>query len=58
MVGPGGIEVEQVVLQKYLSRSPMQLLRVRRGPYLVAYCATVAEVAELVDLATLEQRER
>ena len=58
MVGPGGIEVEQVVLQKYLSRPPKQLLRVRRGPYLVAYCATVAEVAKLVDLATLELEQR
>jgi hypothetical protein len=49
--------VEQVTLQKYLSRPPKQLLRVRRGPYLVAYCATVAEVAKLVNLATLEPRE-
>jgi hypothetical protein len=29
------------------------MLRVRRGRYLVADCASVAEVAQFVDLATL-----
>jgi hypothetical protein len=30
-----------------------EMLRVRRGSYLIADCASVAEVAQLVDLATL-----
>ena len=51
MVGPGGVVAEQVLVQKYLSWPPTQMLRVRRGSYCVADCATVAEVAWLVDLA-------
>lgn len=34
------------------------MLRVRRGCYLVADCATVAEVAQLVELATLVSEPR
>jgi len=57
MVGPGGVVVEQLLVQKYLSRRPKQMLRVRKGTY---YVAAVAEVARLVDLTTLvpEQRQR
>ena len=58
MVGPGGIVVEQVVVQRDLRRSPVPMLRVRHGSYFVADCRTVAEVARLVDLATLVPEPR
>jgi hypothetical protein len=48
MVGPGAVVVERVLLRKYHAPKPM--LRVKRGLYYVADCATVAEVAKLVDL--------
>ena len=57
MIGPGGIVVEQIMVQRDLSRPPRQMLRVRRGSYYVADCRTVEEVGRLVDLATLEVRE-
>jgi hypothetical protein len=55
MVGPG-VLVEQVLVQKSLRRPPIPMLRVRKGTYYVADCRSVAEVAKLVDLATLEAR--
>lgn len=52
IAGSGGVVIEQVLVQKYLSRPVKQMLRVRRGFY-YADCATVAEGARLGDLATL-----
>jgi hypothetical protein len=42
MVSPDGYLVEQIAVQKDVRRSPKLMLRVRRGSYLVADCATVA----------------
>jgi hypothetical protein len=58
MVSPDGYRVEQVTVQKSLRRPPRPMLRVRRGTYFVADCATVAEVARHVDLATLVPEQR
>jgi hypothetical protein len=52
MVSPDGHRVEQVMVQRSLSRPPKPYLRVRHGSYFVQDCATVEEVAQLVDLAT------
>ncbi|GII32911.1 hypothetical protein [Planotetraspora mira] len=46
-VGVNGFEVEAIVLDG------RQRLRVKQHGYLVAYCATVCEVARHVDLADL-----
>jgi hypothetical protein len=46
-VGAGGYEVEAIVLDG------RQLLRIRQHGYLVAYCRTIAETAQYVDLADL-----
>jgi hypothetical protein len=54
MVSPDGHRVEQVLVQRSLRRPPKAYLRVRHGTYFVADCATVAEVAQLVDPASLE----
>ena len=45
------LTVEQVLLQQSLSRPPKPYLRVRHGTYFVADCASIEEVAQLVDLA-------
>ena len=37
---------------------PRPMLRVRKGSYYIADCATVAEVAKYVDLATLVPEQR
>lgn len=58
MVSPDGYRVEQVTVQKHLSRPPKSMLRVRKGSYLVADCPTVADVARYLDLATLVPDER
>ena len=60
LVGPDGVRVERIQVQRHLDRPAREMLPVRRGSYLVADCATVAEVAQHVDLATLvpEQRTR
>jgi hypothetical protein len=52
LVGPDGVRVERLHVQRQLDQPPRQMLRVRRGIYLVADCPAVSEVAELVDLAT------
>jgi hypothetical protein len=57
-VGPDGHRVEQVMVQRSLSRLPKLYLRVRRGTYFIQDCATVEEVAQLVDLATLVREQR
>ncbi len=54
MVGPGGIHVEQVLVQKDLRRPPIPMLRVRKGTYFVSDWRSVAELAKLVDLASPE----
>jgi hypothetical protein len=58
IVGPGGILVEQVLVHRDLRRPPTPLLRVRQGPYWLRDCRTVAEVAQVVDMATLVPRQR
>ena len=59
MVTPDGWRVEQILVQRHLSRPAKPMLRVRKGSYLIADCATIAEVARHVDLAALvpDQRE-
>jgi len=58
LVGPDGVRVERILVQRHLDRPAREMLRVRRGSYLVADCASVAEVAQLVDLATLVPEPR
>jgi len=58
MVGPDGVRVERIVVKRHLDRPAKEMLRVRRGSYLVADCATVAEVGALVDLASLVPEQR
>jgi hypothetical protein len=58
MVGPGGILIEQVLVQIDLRRPPTPILRVRKGTYYIADCRTVDQVAKLVDLATLVPEQR
>jgi hypothetical protein len=47
-----------VLVQRSLSRPPKPYLRVRHGSYFVADCATVEEVAQLVDLTSLVPEQR
>jgi hypothetical protein len=49
----GSWRVEPVVVQVSLSRPGRQMLRVKRGPYWVADCRSVDEVAKHVDVASL-----
>jgi hypothetical protein len=58
MTGPGGVLVEQVMVQQDLRRPPTPMLRVRKGTYYVADCRSVADVAKLVDLAPLVPEQR
>lgn len=58
MVGPDGVRVEQIQVQRHLDRPPVTMLRVRHGTYFVADCRTVDEVAQHVDLATLVPEQR
>ena len=58
LVGPDGVRVERILVTRHLDRPPRQMLRVRKGSYLVADCGSVADVAELVDLATLVPEQR
>jgi hypothetical protein len=57
MVSPDGHRVERVLVQRSLRRPPKAYLRVRHGSYFVVDCATVAEVAQPVDLASLEPEQ-
>ena len=58
LVSPDGHRVERILVQRSLSRPPQEMLRVKHGTYLVADCATIAEVAQLVDLASLVPEQR
>jgi hypothetical protein len=58
MVSPDGYRVKMVTVQKSLRRPPRSMLRVRKGSYLIRDCGSVAEVARLVDLATLMPEQR
>ena len=58
LIGLDGMRVERILVQRHFDRSAREMLRVRRGRYLVADCATVDEVARLVDLATLVPEQR
>lgn len=39
LVGPDGVRVERILVQRHLDRPAREMLRVRRGTYLVAACA-------------------
>ena len=58
LVGSDGVRVERILGQRRLDRQAREMLRVRLGTYLVADCATVAEVAQLVDVAMLVPEQR
>jgi hypothetical protein len=58
MSGPAGYRVERILVQRHFDRPAREMLRVCRGTHLVADCASVAEVAELVDLASLIPEQR
>lgn len=58
MVTPDGWRVEPVLVQVLLARPGRQMLRVKRGRYLVADCRSVEEVAKHVDLAELVAEQR
>jgi hypothetical protein len=58
LVGRDGMRAERVLVQRHPDRPAGEMLRVRRASYLVADCATVAEVSELVDLAALVPEQR
>ena len=53
LVSPDGHRVERILVRKSLAGPAKEMLRVKHGSYFVADCATVAEVAHLVDLAAL-----
>jgi hypothetical protein len=52
MTSPEGHRVEQVLLQRSLDRPPKAVHAGVSRPYFVQGCATVEEVAQLVDVAT------
>lgn len=54
MVTADGHRVEPVLLQRSLRRPPRPALRITFRGYFVADVHTVSEVAEYVDLASLE----
>jgi hypothetical protein len=58
MVTPDGWRGEPVVVQVSLARPGRQLLRVKRGPYFIADCQSIDEVAQHVDLASLVPAQR
>ena len=58
LVSPDGHRVERIMVRKTLNGPAREMLRVKHGTYFVADCRTVAEVAELVDLATLVPEPR
>jgi len=58
MVTPDGWRVEPVIVQVSLARPGGQMLRVKRGPYWVADCRSVDEVAMHVDLAAPVPEQR
>jgi hypothetical protein len=51
LVGPDGVRVEQVVVQRDLRRPPKTYLRVTHLGYWQADCSSPAEVGKHVDLA-------
>jgi hypothetical protein len=58
MVTPDGWGVVPVLIQVSLARPGRQVLRVTRGPYFVADCRSVEEVAKHVDLTELVPEQR
>src|SRR5215218_9247588 len=58
LVSPDGYRVERILVRRTLDRPAREMLRVRHGTYFVADCTTVAEVAQLVDLASLVPEQR
>jgi hypothetical protein len=59
LVSPDGHRVERILVRRRVDGPAREMLR-KHGTYFVVDCATVPEVAQLVDLATLvpEQRTR
>jgi hypothetical protein len=58
LVPPDGYRVERIPGADVAGRPPREVLRVKRGTCYVADCATIGEVAELVDLSTLVPEQR
>jgi hypothetical protein len=58
LICPDGHRMEQVLVHRSLAAAPKPYLRVRHGTYFVHDCATVEEVAQLVDLATQVPEQR
>jgi hypothetical protein len=54
MVSAHGYRVEPILVQRSLRRPPQPALRITWRGYHIADCATVYEVGEHVDLASLE----
>jgi hypothetical protein len=54
MVSADGYRIEPILAQRSLRRPPRPALRVTWRGYFLADCPTVAEVAALVGLATLD----
>jgi hypothetical protein len=54
MVSADGYRIEAILVQRSLHQPPRQCLRVTWRGIWIADCATVYEVSEHVDLATLE----
>jgi hypothetical protein len=52
-VAPDGTLVEPIKLQRNLRRPPVELYKVTRRGYLIAYCRTLGDLARYVDLASL-----
>jgi hypothetical protein len=58
MVTPDDWRVEPVLVHLSLSRPPRQKLRILRAQHLIADCATVADVAQHVELGALVPEQR
>lgn len=58
LVSLDGHRNERNPARRTLAGTAREMLRVKHGTYFVADCASVAEVAELVDLATLFPESR
>ena len=58
LVSPDGHRVERILVRRTLDEPAREMPRVKHGTCFVADCATVPEVAQLVDLATLVPEQR
>ena len=58
LVSPDGYWVERIPGAEVAGLPPREVLRVTHGTCYVADCATIGEIAELVDLSTLVPEQR